>query len=251
MSALAKIQRDFCQFVLGHGHWNFMDHMKPSNIANEAMLDVYHNNVFSVHIRSLANDYPLVFSTLGVSSAHTMAQAYIEASIPCTGSLESWGGGLSSFIQNYELAASWPYLADLAQFEWAKHMAYCAPEEPLLTAEYMNQIIVPLKEEVTFRFQKSCQLLAFSYPLKQIISSIKQDHNQDHSQTPAPSYALILKHQGMIKVYWLTPSLFVFVNRLKEGQDVEVAFAAAQVLEPQFDAQEAFVFLLSNPILKE
>lgn len=251
MSALAKIQRDFCQFVLGHGHINFMEHVKPSKISKEAMLDVYHNNVFSVHYRSLVNTYPLIFSILEASIARKMVQAYVEVSIPCIGSLESWGGGLSSFIQNHELAASGPYLADLAQFEWAKHVAYCAAEEPLLTAESMNLLRTPTKEEIVFRFQKSCQLLAFSYPLKQIISSIKQGDNQNHSEAPVPSYALILKHQGKIKVYWLTPSLFAFVNRLKEGQDIEVAFAAAQVLEPQFDAQEAFVFLLSNPILKQ
>jgi len=47
----------------------------------------------------------------------------------------------------------------------------------------------------------------------------------------------------------LSASLFVFINRLKEGQDIEVAFAAAQVLEPKFDAQEAFNFLLKHPIL--
>jgi hypothetical protein len=43
--------------------------------------------------------------------------------------------------------------------------------------------------------------------------------------------------------------LFVFLNRLKEGQDIEVAFAAAQVLDPDFDAQAAFVFLFTHPIL--
>ena len=251
MSGLAKIQRDFCQFVLGHGDQDFMQHMKPTVLPQESLLGIYHNNIFSVHARALENDYPLVFSIMGSIAARTMAFAYAETSFPCTASLDEWGGGLVSFIQRYEPAGSWPYLGDIAQYEWAKHVAYCAAEEPLLTPEDMKKLTVPHEEGLNFRFQKSCQLLAFSHPLEHIISVHQQDPAQPIAVTSGSSYALILKHQGIIKVHWLTPSLFVFVNRLKEGQDAEVAFAAAQVLEPHFDVQEAFMFLLSNPILSQ
>jgi hypothetical protein len=165
------------------------------------------------------------------------------------GSLEEWGGGLVSFIQHYEPAKAWPYLRDIAQYEWAKHAAYCAFEEPLLTPEDMRKLTVPSEEELSFRFQESCQLLAFSHPLEHIISAYQQDPHQSVSVPVGSSYALILKRQGVVKICWLAPSLFVFMNRLKEGQDAEVALAAAQVLEPDFNAQEAFTFLLSNPIL--
>ena len=249
MSALAKIQRDFCQFVLGHGHQDFMQHMKSTPLPQESSLSIYHNNVFSVHARALENDYPLVFSMMGPSAARIMAFAYVETSFPCTASLDEWGGGIVTFIKRYEPASAWPYLSDIAQYEWAKHAAYCAPEEPLLTPEDMKKLTVSGQEELIFRFRKSCQLLAFSHPLEQIISAHQENPKQPILESQGSSYALILKHQGFIKVYWLTPSLFVFVNRLKEGQDAEVAFAAAQVLEPHFDGQEAFSFLLTNPIL--
>lgn len=249
MSGLAKIQRDFRQFVLGHGHEDFMQHIKPMALPQELALEIYHNNIFSVHARALQNDYPLVFSIMGPLAARTLAFAYIETSFPCMASLDEWGGGFASFIQRYEPAKVWPYLEDVAQYEWAKHVAYCAPEEPLLTPEDMKKLTVPDQEELHFCFQKSCQLLAFSHPLEQIISAHQQDPSQPIALASGSSYVLILKRQGIVKVYWLTPSLFVFVNRLKEGQDVEVAFAAAQVLEPHFDAQDAFTFLLSNPIL--
>lgn len=249
MSALAKIQRDFCQFALGHGHQNFLQHMKVTESQKEVLLNVYHNNVYSVHTRSLKTNYPLVFSIMGEASARLMVRSYIEASFPCTGALEDWGGGLVVFIQRYKPAAAWPHLAEIAQYEWAKHVAYCAAEDPLLTAEDMKQLIAPDQKDLNFHFQKSCQLLAFHYPLEGIISTHKQDPNQSVSEMTGSSYALILKHQGLIKVHWLTASLFVFINRLKEGQDIEVAFAAAQVLEPLFDAQGAFSFLLNHPIL--
>lgn len=249
MSNLAKIQRDFCQFVLGHGQKNFMKHMKPAALPQESSLAVYYNTIFSVHAQALQNDYPLIFSIMGPIAARTMAFAYVETSFPCTASLEEWGGGLLSFIQHYEPAKAWPYLGDIAQYEWAKHAAYCASEEPLLTPEAMRKLTVPSEEELNFRFQKSCQLLAFSHPLEHIISVHLQNPNQPISFPVGSSYALILKRQGVVKVYWLTPSLFAFINRLKEGQDAEVALAAAQVLEPHFDVQEAFTFLLTNPIL--
>ena len=249
MSALAKIQRDFCQFILGRGCQDFMQHVKPTTLSQQSSLGIYHNTIFSVHARALQNDYPLVFSMMGPSDARIMAFAYVETSFPCTASLDEWGGGLVTFIQRYESASSLPYLSDVAQYEWSKHKAYCAPEDPLLTPEDMRKLTVLDQEDLIFRFQKSFQLLAFSYPLEQIISAHQENPKEPILEFQGSSYALILKHQGFIKVYWLAPSLFVFVNRLKEGQDVEVAFAAAQVLEPQFDVQNAFSFLLTNPIL--
>lgn len=249
MSALAKIQRDFCQFVRGHGHQDFLRHVKSTTLPQETLLGIYHNNIFLAHFRSLSNDYPLVFSIMGEFSARTMALAYMEASLPCTASLEDWGGGLIPFIQRYEAAAQWPCLADIARYEWAKHIAYGAAEDPLLTSADKAQLIAPAQEGPIFHFQKSCQLLAFSHPLELIIASYQKGQKPLPSETQGSSYALIFKHQGMIKVHWLSPCLFVFLNRLKEGQDIEVAYAAAQVLEEQFDAQEAFIFLLSNPIL--
>jgi hypothetical protein len=248
MSALANIQRDFCQFVRGHGYQDFLNHMKPSDLPKETTLDVYYHNVFSTHLRSLANDYPLVFSLMGEPAASTMAMAYIETSFPCTGSLEDWGAGFISFIQRYGPAVAWPYLSDVAQYEWAKHQAYCADEDPLLGPDDMAQLIAP-DHELVFQFQKSCQLLAFSHPLEHIILACQQAKNELSPDISGSSYVLIFKHQGIIKIHWLTPSLFAFVNRLKEGQDMEVAYAAAQVLEPQFDVQAAFRFLLSHPIL--
>lgn len=253
MSALAKIQRDFRQFVLGHGHQDFLRHIKPTGHSREARLDIYYNNVFSTHFRSLANKYPLVFSIVGHSTGRAMASAYIEASLPCTASLEDWGGGFISFIQRCEASAIWPYLGDVARYEWAKHIAYCAPEDPVLTPTDMPQLIAQDQEGPRFHFQESCQLMAFAHSLEPIIALCQSSQDPDPSETapfsPEPSYALIFKHEGVIKVHWLTPALFAFVNRLKEGQDMEVAYAAAQVIEPQFDAREAFCFLLSNPIL--
>lgn len=253
MSALAKIQRDFCQFILGHGPHNFLRHIKSTDHPREALLDIYYNNVFSTHFRSLSNKYPLVFSIVGRPIGRAMASAYIEASFPCTASLEEWGGGLVSFIQRYEPATIWPYLGDVARYEWARHMAYCAPEDPLLTPADMSLLMIQDQEGPRFHFQKSCQLMAFSHSLESIIPLCQQGQNPGPPEAEGDfkdsSYALIFKHEGIINVHWLTPALFAFVNRLKEGQDMEVAYAAAQVLEPQFDAQEAFAFLLSNPIL--
>lgn len=157
-----------------------------------------------------------------------------------------------AFLQRYEPLAEMPYLLDIAQYEWAKHLAYCSIENPLLTIEETNQLVGLGQDEPVFHFQNSSQLMAFTYNLKGFVDAhtegqVYQPSQDDH---PINSYALIVKNKGIVQVYWLTPALFVFLNRLKENQGVEVAFAAAQVLEPTFDAQEAFVFLLTNPFLQ-
>lgn len=249
MSVLAKVQRDFCHFILGHGHDDFMQHMKTTNDSKERLLNIYYNNIFSAHHRSLELDYPLVFSIIGGELARLLAHEYVEKSLPCMGALSDWGAGFTSFIQRYDGVSQWPYLQEIAQFEWAKHIAYGSPEDPLLTKDDMKKLVEPEQKDIRFQFQKSCQLLAFYYPIKDIIEAHEQDKAQKAAQMTGSSYALVVKHQGIIKVYWLTAALFAFINRLIEGQDMEVAYAAAQVLESNFDVQQAFQFLFENPIL--
>jgi hypothetical protein len=254
MSDLAKMQRDFCQSVRGHGTADFKKYIKPTTIEQDTSLAIYYNNIFSVHAKALENDYPLVFKIIRQNKGHetacTLVQAYVEVSLPCTGSLDDWGGGFARFIQSYQPMALIPYLREIAQYEWAKQDAYISEEKPLLTLEEMQKYTACDTKKTSFSFQNSCQLIAFSHPLEQIIADL-QDGKVLEEVLPyqGSSYVLIFKHNGIIKVNWLPPSLFVFLNRLKEGQDIDVAFAAAQVLEPDFDVQAAFVFLFTHPIL--
>ena len=255
MSGLAKIQRDFCEFVRGYGTADFRKHIKPTTIEQDASLAIYHNNIFSVHAKALENDYPLVFKIMRQNKGHeatcALIQAYVEVSLPCTGSLDDWGGGFARFIQFYDPMTSLPYLAEVAQYEWTKQEAYATEEKPLLTTEDMKKYTTNDAEGSVFSFQDSCRLLAFSYPLEQIIAACQEEKESEGTfPRQGSSYALIFKHKEIIKVKWLSPSLFVFLNRLKEGQDIDVAFAAAQVLEPDFNVQAAFVFLFTHPILQ-
>ena len=252
MSGLAKIQRDFCEFVRGHGSSTLRKHIKSTSLDQDASLAIYHNNIFSVHAKALENDYPFVLSIIRQKKGHKTAcaliQSYVETSLPCTGSLEDWGKSFACFLQLYKPLASLPCLGEVAHYEWAKQEAYAAEEKPLLTREDRQEYTKA--EEPVFSFQDSCQLMAFSCPLEQIIAACQDRKELEEALSQqGPSYVLILKYKGCIKVHWLAPALFVFLNHLKEGQDIEGAFAAAQVLEPRFDAQEAFVFLFTNPIL--
>jgi hypothetical protein len=254
MSDLAKMQRDFCESVRGHGTADFKKYIKQVTIEQDTSLAIYRNNIFSVHAKALENDYPFVFKIIrqnkGREATCALVQAYVEVSLPCTASLGDWGGGFARFIQSYQPLASIPYLREIAQYEWAKQVAYTSEENPLLTVEDMQKYAAYDAKETIFSFQNSCQLIAFSYPLEQVIADLQGGKAlKDVLPQQGSSYVLIFKHNGIIKVNWLSPSLFVFLNRLKEGQDIEVAFAAAQVLDPDFDAQAAFVFLFTHPIL--
>jgi hypothetical protein len=254
MSDLAKIQRDLCESVRGHGTADFRKHIKPTTIEPDTSLAIYHNNIFSVHAKALQNDYPLVLWILtqikGGEAVRAVLPAYVEVNLPCTGSLDDWGGGFARFIQSYTPVASIPCLGEIAQYEWAKQEAYAAEEKPLLTAKDRQKYTTCDAEGTVFSFQNSCRLLAFSHPLEQIIAAHQDGKGLEEALSQqGSSYVLIFKHKGVIKVHWLSPALFAFLDRLKEGQDIEVAFAAAQVLEPDFDVQAAFVFLFTHPIL--
>ena len=253
MSSLAKIQRDFCQSFLRQSHKDFLHHVKAATWPAEAALNIYHTTIYTIHTHSLARKFPLVFSVMGAVKARLLAQSYICSDLPHQGCLEDWGSGFPAYIQNHGSLSLWPYLSDIAHYEWACHIAQGAAGGQTLTFEEINRLVSHPDMEILFKFQDFCQLMVFSWPVDSILAAIQREPSHPLPETyPEKScYALIFKQGDAVKTQWLSPALFAFLNRLKEGQDTDVALAAASILEPGFDMRTAFDFLLTHPILQK
>ncbi|XVJ70010.1 MAG: hypothetical protein HEQ39_10380 [Rhizobacter sp.] len=78
--------------------------------------------------RALANCFPTVQQLMGEESFAAMARAYWHDSPPQRGDLAWLGEGLTHFIgRSIQLAAE-PYLADIAQLEWALNRCEAAAD---------------------------------------------------------------------------------------------------------------------------
>lgn len=104
----------------------------PDGAPSARRFAVYRNNVVAGLIDTLQAAFPAVVRIVGVDFFRAMARVYVAQEPPKSPIMLSYGGGFPDFIGSFELAASVPYLADVARIERAWTEAYHAAEvEPL------------------------------------------------------------------------------------------------------------------------
>ncbi len=91
-------------------------------------LSIYQNNLKAIANRALTIAYPVLEQLVGESTLRLLAQRLLKTEKNCSGDWGDWGSNLASTIQESELADDFPFLIEVATFEWRRHQANRASE---------------------------------------------------------------------------------------------------------------------------
>lgn len=127
--ALAALQQDFAQALvdpLAGGA------MLAQLRGDDTRLAIYRGNLRAHARRALANSYPVIEQLVGEDFFGGLAQAYVQAYPSRDPDLNRYGAQFATFLAGFAPAAELPWLADMARLEWAVHLAWRAPDAPVL-----------------------------------------------------------------------------------------------------------------------
>lgn len=96
--------------------------------STAAGFDAYRRNAAATAERALAAAYPTVQQLLGADSFAALARTAWRCHPPTAGDLALWHGGVSALIAEAPTLACEPYLADVAEVDWAVHRATSASD---------------------------------------------------------------------------------------------------------------------------
>ncbi|MEY4766221.1 MAG: hypothetical protein RI907_2894 [Pseudomonadota bacterium] len=175
----------------------------------------------AVCARALSSAYPTLAAALGEAAMATLAWALWLSCPPAKGDLGTWGEGLAALLEGglrhtdrpadeqarwSALSASladWPWLADTARLDWARHRAARAAARPL-DAPSLAAMTDADPDAICLRLQPHVRVLASAWPL----IAIWQAH-QGPTETQAPALALALAeaepggpHAKGVVVWW-------------------------------------------------
>lgn len=91
-------------------------------------LAAYRANGHALAERALAAAYPVLQALIGAEDFAALARDFWHRRPPECGDLAHWGTDLPDFVRNNPMLAQVPYLADVAQVEWALHRAATAAD---------------------------------------------------------------------------------------------------------------------------
>lgn len=138
-----------------------------------ARLDIYADMYFYRLLDCLAEDFVAVRSVIGPERFHNLVTDYLLVHPSTHTSLRFAGRHLPGFLATHDLLAEWPFLADLARFEWALADAFDAPDaEPLQTTALAA---VPATEwdALRFRLVPSCRILDLQWAVADVWTGVK------------------------------------------------------------------------------
>jgi hypothetical protein len=155
MSELMQLQNQLQRYLLS-GHAEIYDSIEQTqSVAIDLRLSIYKNAYNSRLIESLAANYPNVYAYLGTEQFNQAANAYIDKYPSIYRSIRWYGDVFPKFIENFY--SKYPYLAELAEFEWLMSLAFDAADEQVVLVENMMTLVPAVWPNLQFRLHPSVQ----------------------------------------------------------------------------------------------
>jgi hypothetical protein len=160
--------------------------VRPGGVLAAAQrVDVYANMYFFRLLDVLRDDYPAVAAVLGETDFHNLITDYLLHHPPAHFSIRHAGDRLAELVATHSLAATRPYLGDLAQLERALNDAFDAANSP--TASSADLAAIPAGDwaALRFRFHPSLRLLRSGWAVHDLRRRIDRgDAPGEPEQTP-------------------------------------------------------------------
>ncbi len=131
-------------------------------------IDIYADMYFYRLLDCLKEDFPALYAVVGGRNFHNLITDYLIAHPPSRFSLRFAGQHLPAFVREHALSASWPYLGDLAMFEWSILEAFDAADAAPLQPSVLTAITPEQWPALRFELTPSLRLLALSWPVRDL-----------------------------------------------------------------------------------
>lgn len=120
----------------------------------------------------LYSDFPVIYEILGTDSFIDLAKDYIRKYPSTSFTVRYFGQHLAKYLQEEVPYADYPYLSQIADFEWAKGTVFDAPDTAIFTLEDLAKIPAETWETATFTFVPAMTRLIYDYNVPQIWKAI-------------------------------------------------------------------------------
>lgn len=206
---------------------------------------IYRNNFYHGLSQQLAKAYPVVRRLVGDAFFIATACAFLDAHPPRSRSLALFGGEFPGFLEGFPLAASLPYLRDVARLERAWLEALHAADAPPLAPAALRDLGHALAE-TRFVPHPAARIVGSDHPIVDLWLANQPGAGSGPCRLDAVAQsALITRPRLRVEVRRLAPAQAVFARALSAGEDAIAAFEQAGRIDGQFDASTAFRELLS------
>lgn len=211
---------------------------------------VYRNNVVVSLSDALADTFPVVRQLVGEAFFHAMAREFACQHPPSSPVLAHYGEGFVEFIAHFESASSVPYLADVAQLEWAYVRAFHAADASSLPAHALAELLAHPERlnDTRLLFSPPVRLIRSRFAVVSIWRAHQSEGDLSEIEPTHAEAALVVRPALEVQVIPLSMPAADFLSELVAGYSLAVAYERSGVGEA-LDLAEIFSLLLQTHAL--
>ncbi len=264
---LAAVEREFAACILdnvlgldsdgasgvatGPADGSFASQIVPAGtLSVGAALDVYRNGYVVRLCEQLGETYEALWWCLGDEDFFSLCRRFIGQHRSHSHNLSDYGGEFAALVGGSEYAESWPFLADLARFEWSFKELFHQREHAHAGAAWLASH--PRLSDAPLRFGEACLLFRSDFSIHEIW---KARHSACASELPdwrGAQWLLAYKLGAAIYIEELDEASFAILSLLRGGSSIDEALSSASESFPDFGenaAAELFARVLKSGIV--
>ena len=213
---LHKIQQDFHDAILNDNISNYLcSNINEKNFHSHEVINIYKNTVLENLSNSLLVIFPILEKFIGNKCFKALAYNYIKHTPPTEGLL-FYGSTFNEYINQISELNHFPFLPDLANFEFQKHQSYHAKKASVLT-------INELSNDITIT--DDAFLLTSYFDLKSLENFSNNNSKTCNTKPQKQTYNILIYRQNYdILSTYVTQSEYLFVKAIKEYSNIDKAF---------------------------
>jgi len=169
--------------------------------TDAAGLRAYQINAQATAQRVIDSHFPTLAAMVGEATLHALALILWQEAPPSSGDLGEWGGALPGLIARHPDLQAWPWLADCARLDWARHQCELAADANL-DINSLSLLTDAEPEHLHLALKPCAQLLVSDWP----VMALWEAHQRPpQEQAGAAELALRSGQCSSAVVVWRNP----------------------------------------------
>jgi hypothetical protein len=196
MTDLKNIQAYFQNYLLHAEPTIFHHTLGSSKVPIEVRLGIYEHAYRARLHDALADTYPVLQNHLGEEEFEKLCYAYIDAYPSSFYSIRWYGDNLALFLTQDNNYSAFPYLIELARFEWTLTLVFDAADSSVLPLQAMQNIPAHAWSAMQLQAHASVHRLSFDWNIVAIWQAITEDQIPPAPQKNTQTVEWLLWRQG-------------------------------------------------------
>ncbi len=207
----------------------------PDGQPSQKRFSVYRNNVMVSLIDALAANFPVIQRLLGEEFFAGAARVFITERPPVIPMLFLYGEDFAEFLASFEPVAEYPYLADVARYEYAWLQSYHAKDAAILDGNELAAIAPELVGQTRFVIHPASCLLRSSWPAATIVERNRAAQDCSNIDLSVGEDMVITRPFLDVHTNVFAIGGYEFLATLRDGATLEQAANAAFAEDAEFD----------------